>query len=183
MSLTAFRTLLATATLGILLGGCGLTQRVMDGGSAIAHEVFYKQVKVLHLDLNARAALNTASTDMSGMSVSTLVRVYQLKDRKTLDSADYQSLLNDGDSVLAADLLDARRVVVKPDEGAQLNVPMADDAKFVAVVALFRSPDTQKDNWRLVLPREELDPDQPRVIELGDNQLSVLPLQKKDSWW
>lgn len=183
MSLTVFRTLLATAALGIALGGCGLTQRVVDGGSSVAHAVFYKQVKVLHLDFNARAALNTDARDMSALSVSTLLRVYQLKDRKALDQADYQSLLIDGDSVLAADLLDSRRVVVKPDEGAQLNVPMVDDAKFVAVVALFRLPDTQKDNWRLVVARDELDPDQPRVIELGDNQLNLLPLAKKDTWW
>ncbi|MNZ10630.1 Type VI secretion lipoprotein [compost metagenome] len=183
MLLTAFRTLLAMATLGLMLGGCGLTQRAVDGGSSIAHGIFYKQVKVLHLDFNARAALNTHSTDMSALSVSTMVRVYQLKDRKTLDSADYQNLLSDGASVMATDLLDERQVVVKPDEGAQLNVPMSGDAQFVAVVALFRSPDTRKGNWRLVLARDELDPDQPRVIELGDNALNLVPLPKKDSWW
>lgn len=183
MSRTAFRMLLATTTLALILGGCGLTQRAVDGGSSIAHGIFYKQVKVLHLDLNARAALNTQSTDMSGLSVSTLVRIYQLKDRKTIDGADYQGLLSEGDSVLAADLLDSQRLVVKPDEGAQLNVPLSTDAQFVAVVALFRSPDAQNNTWRLVLAREDLDPDQPRVVELGDNALNLVPLPKKDSWW
>jgi len=183
MSLTVFRTLLAMAALGLVLGGCGLTQRAVDGGSSIAQGIFYKQVKVLHLDFNARAALNTATGDMSAMSVSTLVRVYQLKDRKALDQADYHSLLSDGSNLLATDLLDESRVVVKPDEGAQLNVPMLPEAQFVAVVALFRSPDMQKGNWRLVLARDELDPDAPRVIELGDNMLNLMPLPKKDSWW
>lgn len=183
MSRTVFSRLLAATTLALLLGGCGLTQRAVDGGSSIAHGIFYKQVKVLHLDLNARAALNTQSTDMSGLSVSTLVRVYQLKDRKSLDAADYQGLLDEGDSVLAADLLDSQRVVVKPDEGAQLNVPFSQDAQYVAVVALFRSPDTESGSWRIVLAREDLDPDQPRVVELGDNALNLVPLPKKDSWW
>lgn len=183
MSPTAFRTLLLTLPLALTLGGCGLTQRAMDGGSAIAHGVFYKQVKVLHLDISARAALNTDTTDMSALSVSTLVRVYQLKDRKALDKADYQSLLSEGDSVLAGELLEAQRLVVKPDEGAQLNVPMSAEAQFIAVVALFRSPDMQKNNWRLVLAREELEPDQPRRVELGDNALNLVPLPKKDSWW
>ncbi|WP_315809996.1 type VI secretion system lipoprotein TssJ [Pseudomonas sp. C9-3] len=183
MSRTAFKMLLATTTLAFILAGCGLTQRAVDGGSAVAHGIFYKQVKVLHLDLNARAALNTASSDMSGLSVSTLVRVYQLKDRKSLDAADYQGLLNEGDSVLAADLLDSQRVVVKPDEGAQLNVPLSLDAQYVAVVALFRSPDTENGTWRIVLAREDLDPDQPRVVELGDNALNLVPMPKKDSWW
>jgi type VI secretion system protein VasD len=51
------------------------------------------------------------------------------------------------------------------------------------VVALFRSPDAQGDSWRLVLARDQLDPDNARVIELGDNALSLQPLPKKDSWW
>ena len=183
MSRTLFRTLLVTTTLVLTLGGCGLSQRAMDGGSTIAHGIFYKQVKILHLDLNARAALNTNSTDMSGLSVSTLVRVYQLKDRTSLDAADYESLLNEGDGVLASDLVDSQQLVVKPDEGAQLNVPLSLDAQYVAVVALFRAPDTENATWRLVLAREDLEPDQARVIELGDNALNLVPLPKKDSWW
>lgn len=184
MSRTAFKMLLATATLAcVLVAGCGLTQRAVDGGSTLAHGIFYKQVKVLHLDLNARAALNTQSTDMSGLSLSTMVRVYQLKDRKSMDAADYQGLLNEGDSLLAGDLLDSQRLVVKPDEGAQLNVPLSAEAQYVAVVALFRSPDTENHTWRLLLARDELDPDLPRVIELGDNALHLVPAPKKDSWW
>ncbi|MBZ9665067.1 type VI secretion system lipoprotein TssJ [Pseudomonas sp. LMG 31766] len=183
MSRIEFKTPLAVVALACMLGGCGLTQRAVEGGSTVAQGIFYKQVKVLHLDLNARAALNTDSTDMSGLSVSTLVRVYQLKARKSLDSADYQSLLDEGDRVLGADLLDSQRLLVKPDEGAQLNVPLSPDAQYVAVVALFRSPEMRKDTWRVVLAREDLEPDQPRVIELGDNALSLVPLPKKDSWW
>lgn len=183
MSRIGSKTPLAVMALACMLGGCGLTQRAVDGSSTLAQGIFYKQVKVLHLDLNARAALNTNSVDMSGLSVSTLVRVYQLKERKALDLADYQGMLNEGDSVLGADLLDSQRLVVKPDEGAQLNVPLFPDAQYVAVVALFRSPDMRKDTWRLVLAREDLEPDQPRVIELGDNALNLVPLPKKDSWW
>lgn len=183
MSLTVSRSLLAVALLAGLLGGCGLTQRSMDAGKTLGHAIFYKQVKELHLDFTGRSALNTDKRDMNGLSVSTLVRVYQLRDRKTLDNASYQQLLGEADQVLSADLLDERRLVVKPEEGAQLNVPMLADAQFVAVVALFRSPDQQKDDWRLVLGRDELDPDKPRVIELGDNVLQLVPLPKKDSWW
>ncbi|WP_192985337.1 type VI secretion system lipoprotein TssJ [Pseudomonas sp. EggHat1] len=183
MSRIGFKTPLAVVALACMLGGCGLTQRAVEGGSTIAQGIFYKQVKVLHLDLNARAALNTDSTDMSGLSVSTLVRVYQLKARKSLESADYQRLLDEGDSVLGADLLDSQRLLVKPDEGAQLNVPLSPYAQYVAVVALFRSPEMHKDTWRVVLAREDLEPDQPRVIELGDNALNLVPLPKKDSWW
>lgn len=183
MSLTVSRSLLVVALLAGLLGGCGLTQRTMDAGKSVGHAIFYKQVKVLHLDFTGRPALNTDRRDMNGLSVSTLVRVYQLRDRKALDKASYQQLLGEGGQTLAADLLDERRLVVKPEEGAQLNVPMLEDAQFVAVVALFRSPDLQDGSWRLVLARDELDPDKARVIELGDNVLHLAPLPTKDSWW
>ncbi|MBD9677921.1 type VI secretion system lipoprotein TssJ [Pseudomonas sp. PDM18] len=183
MSLTVSRSRLALLLLASILTGCGLTQRTMDASKSVSNAIFYKQVRDLHLDFSGRAALNTDSRDMSGLSVSTLVRVYQLRDRKALDQASYQDLLGDGDQLLSNDLLDQRRVVVKPQEGTQLNVPMASEAQFVAVVALFRSPDKQDDSWRLVLARDDLDPDKARVIELGDNALSLVPLPKKDAWW
>lgn len=179
MSPTVFKPLLLTL-LGTVLSGCGLYQSVSDTSASIAKSVFYKQVKTLHLDFTGRAAMNTDSRDMSGLSVPTLVRVYQLRDGKTFAAASYESLLTDGSAALGADLLDERAVVVKPDEGAQLNVPMNKAAQVVAVVALFRQPDTTKNSWRLVLARDELDPDNARVIELGDNRLSLRPLPKQE---
>ena len=160
------------------LSGCGLAQTVADGTASTAKAIFYKQVKTLHLDFSARTALNTAATDMSALSVPTLVRVYQLRDSKAVEHATYDGLLGDDDQLLASALLDKRSVVVKPEEGAQLNVPMDKDAKFVTVVALFRSPDTQLNTWRLTLTRDDLDPDRARVIELGDNRLTLRPLAK-----
>ncbi|MDE1166421.1 MAG: type VI secretion system lipoprotein TssJ [Pseudomonas sp.] len=160
------------------LGGCGLAQTVSDGTSSTAKAVFYKQVKTLHLDFSARAALNTDATDMRALSVPTLVRVYQLRDSKAAGQATYDRLLADDDQLLASALLDKRSVVVKPEEGAQLNVPLDKDAQFVTVVALFRSPDTQLNTWRLTLARDDLEPDRARVIELGDNRLTLRPLAK-----
>jgi type VI secretion system protein VasD len=88
-------------------------------------------------------------------------------------------LLGDDDSVLGSALLDKRTVVVKPGEGTQLDVPMAKDARFVSVVALFRHPEMNVNTWRLTLTREELEPDRARVIELGENQLTLRPLAKE----
>lgn len=161
----------------LLLAGCGLTQSVADGTVSVTKSIFYKQIKTLHLDFNAREALNTDANDMSALSVPTMVRVYQLRDSKAFEQLDYQSLLVDGDASLKADLLSSRDVVVKPGTGALLNMPMEKEAKFVAVVGLFRMPDTQKNSWRLVIDREELLPDDPRVIELGNNALSLKPVK------
>lgn len=179
MSPTVFKPLLLTL-LGTVLSGCGLYQSVSDTSGSIARSVFYKQVKTLHLDFTGRAAMNTDSRDMSALSVPTLVRIYQLRDGKSFAAASYESLLTDGSAALGSDLLDERAVVVKPDEGAQLNVAMDKAAQMVAVVALFRQPDTAKDSWRLMLARGELDPDKARVIELGDNRLSLRPLPRQE---
>jgi type VI secretion system protein VasD len=167
------------ATLAGLLVGCGVTQSVTDSSASTARAIFYKQVKTLHLDFSARTAINTDATDMNALSVPTLVRVYQLSDSKAVDKASYDSLLGHDDKVLSSALLDKRTVVIKPGEGAQLDVPMGKDARFVSVVALFRQPDTELNTWRLTLSREELHPDRARVIELGENQLTLRPLVKE----
>ncbi len=173
MSVIAFKTPLVFAFIPSSLSGCGLTQSVVDGAGSVAKTIFYKQIKTLYLDFSARTSLNTDETDMTALSVPTMVRVYQLRDGRQVEKATYQSLLTDGETVLRDDLLSWREVVVKPGEGSQLNMPMEKEAKWVAVVGLFRSPDTVKNTWRIVIPREQLDPDGPRVIELGENTLNL----------
>lgn len=162
---------------GLMLSGCGVTQGVTDGTKSAFNAVFYKNIKVLHLDFTAREALNTDSRESNSLSEPVVVRVYQLKDRKTFDKTVYQQLLNDGENILKADLLATRDVVVKPGGDVMLDMPMEADAKFVAVVGLFRHPDTVKNTWKLTIGREDLDPDEPRVIEPGNNGLKLLLLK------
>lgn len=56
-------------------------------------------------------------------------------------------------------------------------MPLDEQAQFVAVVALFRAPDMAKNDWKLVLARDDLDPDRPRIIEAGHNRLILQPLK------
>ena len=170
------RTLFSLVLLALPLGGCGLAQTVADGMAATTQAIFYKQVKTLHLDFSARTALNTDAGDMNALSVPTLVRVYQLRDDTAVAQATYDRVLGDDAQLLAGALLDKRTVVVKPEAGAPLSVPMDKEAQFVTVVALFRSPDTRTNSWRLTLARADLNPDRPRVIELADNRLTLRPL-------
>ncbi|HDS1746396.1 MULTISPECIES: type VI secretion system lipoprotein TssJ [Pseudomonas] len=169
---TVFKCFTAS-TLVAVLSGCGFAQKVADGTASTAQAIFYKQVKTLHLDLNGRSAINTDVEEMSGLSVPVLVRVYQLKDSKALENATYDELVSQGERVLRDDLLDERVVVIKPGEAAQLSTPLQGDARYVAVVALFRSPDVIENTWRVVLQRDDLEPDQARVLELGDNRLTL----------
>ncbi|HBU2242091.1 TPA: type VI secretion system lipoprotein TssJ [Klebsiella pneumoniae] len=149
--------------LALCLSGCGLTQRVSEGTKSAFNAVFYKKINTLHLDFTAREALNTDARENHSLSEPMVVRIYQLKDRQTFDRLVYQQLLEEGDILLAADLL------------ASLNMPLEAEATFVAVVGLFRHPDTQRNTWKQVLAREELDPDKPRIFTAEHNQLRLRP--------
>ena len=166
------------ALLAFILTGCGVTQGITDGTRSAFNSVFYKKIKVLHLDFTAREALNTDSRESNSLSEPVVVRVYQLKDRKAFDKTVYQQLLMDGDTILKADLLATRDVVVKPGGDANLDMPMEEGAQFVAVVGLFRHPDIVNNTWKQVIQREDLDPDKPRILEAGNNHLALQPLKE-----
>ncbi|MFW0883395.1 type VI secretion system lipoprotein TssJ [Cronobacter dublinensis] len=154
-----------------LIAGCGLTQTVKDGTISMAKSVFYKKISTLHLDFAPRAALNV---DGDQTPLATMIRIYQLKDRKNVEAADYGTLLQDADTVLKDDLLASRELLIMPNGNVTLDMPMDENAQFVAVVGLFNQPDLKDNRWRLVLTRDDLDPDKPRVIEPGDGWLNLV---------
>lgn len=178
MSRTVFNAMMIAA-FSVLLGGCGVTQAVSDGTASTARGLFQKRVDTLRLDFDGRAALNTAGADMGALSVTTLVRVYQLRDARAVEHASYDRIIVDSGTLLGADLLNEHAVVVKPGQGAVLSVPLAKETRFVTVVALFRQPDTQLNTWRLTLRRDQLDADQPRRLELAGNRLTLQPMAKE----
>lgn len=161
------------------LAGCGVTQSVTDGTKSAFNTLFYKKIKVLRLDFTAREALNTDARESNSLSEPVVVRVYQLKDRKTFDKTVYQQLLQDDGIILNVDLLTRRDVVLKPGGDVNLDMPMEAETQFVAVVGLFRHPNMANNTWKLTMSREELDPDKARVIEAGNNHLTLLPLKDK----
>ena len=164
--------------LAVLLSGCGLAQRTSEGTASTMKAIFYKKITTLHLDITAREALNTDTMESSHISEPVMVRIYQMKDRKAFDLALYQQLVKDDSGVLKGDLLSQHDVVLKPGADEALNLPMDPEAKSVAVAAFFRQPDDAKQNWRLVIDREALDPDKARIVEAGDNRLTLLPVKE-----
>lgn len=102
------------------------------------------------------------------------MRIYQLKDRKAFDSANYQSLFAQDSTVVKADLLAQKDVRVRPGESVAVDIPFENEAQYVAVAGMFISPDQSEDSWRVVLRREDLDPDKARVIELNSQALVLL---------
>ncbi|MCI1033617.1 type VI secretion system lipoprotein TssJ [Raoultella terrigena] len=158
-----------------LLVGCGLAQTVTDGTISVTKSIFYKKIKILHLDFEARAATNA---DEAQTPLATMIQVWQLKDRQKVDAADYQKLLRDADSVLKEDILASKSLLVMPKGSVILNMPMSEEARYVAVVGLFNRPDMKNNAWRLVLARDDLDPDKPRTIELGNGFLTLIPVKE-----
>lgn len=176
MATTAGKTTLMALASGIamMLTGCGLTQSVTDGTVAVTKSIFYKQVKTLHLDIRAREAVNS---NAGGAALSTVVRVYQLKDRKTFDSTDYPSLFATDSQAIKADLVAEKDIRLQPGGAVMVDMPLDENAQYVAVAGMFMSPDQINDTWRVVLKRDELDPDRARVIEAGNNRLTLKALK------
>lgn len=163
-----------TAGITLMLTGCGLTQSVSDGTVAVTKSIFYKQIKTVHLDIRAREAVNS---NAGGAALSTVVRVYQLKDRKTFDSTDYPSLFKADSQAIKADLVAEKDIRLQPGGAVMVDMPMDEKAQYVAVAGMFMSPDQVNNTWRVVLSRDDLDPDKARVIEAGNNRLTLEALK------
>lgn len=102
------------------------------------------------------------------------MRIYQLKDRKAFDSANYQSLFEQDSTVVKTDLLAQKDVLIRPGESVTVDIPLEKEAQYVAVAGMFISPEQSEDSWRVVLRREDLDPDKARVLELNTRTLALL---------
>lgn len=158
----------------LLLSSCGLYQKTKQGTESVAKAIFYRQVETLHLSFAARSAINT---DDAQQAMPLRIRVLQLNDRKTFDNTEYTDLLKQPDLVLKESLLTQRQLSVYPGQTVNLDIPTDEKAQFVAVVGLFRKPDRTRATWKQVLSRDDLDPDEPRVIEVRDNTLFLRPLK------
>ena len=176
MAIIAGKFPLVALTTGItlMLAGCGLTQSITDGTVAVTKAIFYKQVKTLHLDIRAREALNLNASEVE---LSIVVRIYQLKDRKTFDSTDYPSLFKSDSQAVKADLVAEKDIRLQPGGAVMVDMPMEESAQYVAVAGMFMSPDQVSNTWRVVLSRDDLDPDKARIIEAGSNQLTLKALK------
>lgn len=176
MAITAGKVSGALLALGLMttLTGCGLTQSVTDSTVSITKSIFYKQVKTLHLDILARDGVNN---NAKGTALATVVRIYQLKDRKAFDSTDYPSLFAEDSQAIKTDLVAEKDIRLRPGESVTLDMPMEEAAQYVAVAGMFMAPDQANNSWRITLTRDDLDPDKPRVIEVSNNRLTLQPLK------
>lgn len=157
--------------LTLSLTGCGLTQSVKKGTSSVTRAIFYPKVDTLHLQLAARSALNS---DEAQMPSPVEVRIWPLRNATDFSRASYSALLKQDTATLAASLSGkAVTVRVLPGNITLVDIPLADDVQAVAVAAFFLYPDMQQDNWRLTLSRDNMDADNPTIIELHNRELRI----------
>lgn len=160
----------ALATAALTLAGCGLGQSVTDNTVEAAKWVFTTQVKTMNIDLVSRASLNE---NAAGQSLSTVVRLYQLKDAQSFQQLEYAQLQTDDLDALKADLLATRDVVLRPNASASINEPMKDDAQYVGIVAFFRNPDRDS-TWKLLMPKKQWKKSDPVKIVVRGNVLELV---------
>lgn len=157
--------------LTLSLAGCGLTQSVKKGTASATRAIFYQKVDTLHLQLAARAVLNS---DDAQMPSSVEVRIWPLRNATAFSQATYGALLKQDAATLAASLSGKPvRVRVLPGNTTPVDIPLDDDVQVVAVAAFFLYPDMQRDSWRLTVSRDDMDADTPTIIELNNRALRI----------
>jgi len=103
--------------------------------------------------LSASTRLNPGER---GESLATVVRVYQLKRAEKLTGASFDDILDRDKDSLGADLLEVQEVTLSPGETIPRAVKRAEDAGFIAAVALYRKP--TGNGWRAVKQLPPVDP-------------------------
>jgi type VI secretion system protein VasD len=161
---------LAAAACAILtFAGCGVGQAVKSGTVDAAKWAFTTQVKTMNLDFVSRSSSNTSGT---GQSLSTVVRIYQLKTPQAFDQLDYAQLQTNDMDALKADLLGSTDLVLRPNANASISEPMNEDTEYVGIVAFFRD-DGRDTRWKLVVPKKQWKKSDPVKIDVRDSSLSV----------
>jgi type VI secretion system protein VasD len=125
---------LACMVLGLLLSGC----------SALSP---YSSMTKLELSLAASEDLNP---DIHGRPSPIVLRLMELKHPVAFENADFFSLYERPQTVLAVDLVNTEELELSPGKQVELKLSVQPSSHYVAVLAAYRDlPETQ---WRYVIP-------------------------------
>ena len=164
------------ALLCAMLSGCGVWQGMKDGTANAAKSIFYTKLKILKIDLIARNGLNQ---NERGQSLSTVVRIYQLKDKQTYEVASYRDLLNQDKTILSNDLAEGyKQYTIRPGETISLDETLDKETKYVGIVAFYNRVGEEQP-WKMLLSKKQLKNKKPLVIELVENKVVIQETEKK----
>ena len=155
-SLQAFATLLLLAV-SVLALGCSTVVKV--AADALAEKALVamgvktedpnapRPPKTVPLRLETSRDLNAGE---DGQGLSTVFRVYKLKDRNAFMATPYTAFGNveREKSAFGQDLLEVREMILSPSEILEMKEKVPAESPYLGAVALFRQPSAQR--WRFV---------------------------------
>ncbi len=98
---------------------------------------------MVNIGLNSNESLNP---DRKGDPLPVVIRVYQLNDKGAFQSATFNQIWKNDESILGNTLLSRNEIILNPSSKDEVEVDRHADAKYLAVVAIFRNPIERK--WR-----------------------------------
>jgi type VI secretion system protein VasD len=103
----------------------------------------------------AKAAMTVAANadvnpDASGRPSPVVVRVYQLRTDGAFKQAEFFALFDDEEKALGQELISRDEFVLAPSEKRTLDVAVADETRYVGVLAAYR--DIRNAQWRALIP-------------------------------
>ena len=101
----------------------------------------------LQLLVQAQRSLNT---DARNASASLALRVYVLRDASGFEKASFDSLYDDDEATLGANVLARESLHLRPGEARELALEFSGDARALAVFGAFR--EIEHAQWRAILP-------------------------------
>ena len=123
--------LISAVLIGALVVGCGATRYVDTPTETVT-----------------LAATSEVNPNLEGRASPVVVRIYQLSERTTFDTLDFEGAFRNAESLLGNKLKSSKRLVLRPGESAQHIIELASNASHVAIVAAYRDIDAAR--WKLV---------------------------------
>jgi type VI secretion system protein VasD len=110
--------------------------------------------KEMALRLEAAKDMNAG---VDGEGLSTVLRLYKLKDQTNFLATPYASFGNPDKEkqALGADLVEVRELILSPGQTLDVKEKMVSDAAYLGVVTLFRSPSAQR--WRFAYATSDVE--------------------------
>jgi type VI secretion system protein VasD len=116
----------ALLALGMVLSACSIFGGGGDG-----------KPEPIKVRVDAAPRLNP---DEHGRALTTVVRIYQLKNASKMESAEFEDLYRREKELLGEDLVQVDELEVPPGQQVGKTISREKGAQYVAAVALFRRP-------------------------------------------
>jgi type VI secretion system protein VasD len=151
----------AVAAFALLVAGCG-------GKDKAAPPTVVKSSLQTSADLNP---------DLRGRASPLLLRIYELKSASTFNAADFYSLFDKDEQLMAADIQGREEISVMPGDRKTFERQFKPDSKFIAVLGAYR--DIEHARWRAVY---EIAPAKTTLVSIyvGKLALSITGEQQEE---